>query len=174
MLIGQWYIFYLIDEEKTEQLRQEERDRAEFMGEEEQPVEPHYVFYESVDGSLIHPGDNKLDFESLSITQICEIDGTRLLPCPWTPAPADCWETGSTKVKAVMRRKLVDHYEIDTGGIFYFKGGFSIMAIIEDGALFTGEYDDEEGLELELDLDNAMAGLAFGASLILAVAVNFF
>ena len=83
LLIGQWYNFYQIDEEKTEEKREEERERAEQMGEEEVEVVPHYIFYEAVDGSLIHPGTGDIDFEDLRITQQCSIDEEFVLPCPW-------------------------------------------------------------------------------------------
>ena len=99
----------------------------------------------------------------------------RLLPCPWQPAPADCWETSSTSVKAVMRRKLVDHYEIDTGGLFEFKGGFSIMEDVADGALYEGINDDSFEIELDLeDEDIATAGLSFGATLMLLALASIF
>ena len=75
--------------------------------------------------------------EDFKITaQKCSIDGVKLLACPWKPAPADCWDASTTSVTAVMRRKLLDHYDLEEDifkkgeeglGNYLFKGGYSIM-----------------------------------------------
>ena len=88
LLISQWYKFYIVDEEKTDEKKQEEKERAELMGEEEQELDPHHIFYESVDGSIVHPGDGDFTIEDAKITQKCHIDEVFLTPCPWSPAPA--------------------------------------------------------------------------------------
>ena len=93
-----------------------------------------------------------------------------LMPCPWKPAPADCWEAGMTSVKAVMRRKLTDHYELKDG-TYLFKGGFSTMKVIEDGAVSKAEH---EGDAFELELGGGLAGLAYGVSIIAVVAAILF
>ena len=48
LLIGQWYKFYQIDEDKTAKKIEEEREIAEQNGEEfdSEDIEPEYVFFE--------------------------------------------------------------------------------------------------------------------------------
>ena len=80
-------------------------------------------------------------------------------------------------VKAVMRRKLVDHYEIDQalGGKFNFVGGFSVTEFVEDGALNKAEYEGEPyELELEENDDSALTNLAYSASMIAVLALALF
>ena len=112
--------------------------------------------------------------ENLKITEKCTTDMMELLPCPWKPAPADCWKASTTSVTAVMRRKLVDHHELENGGIYYFKGGFSVMELVANGAISKGEYDGD-GLELELELEDiAMIGFVYGASILAAITAFVF
>ena len=111
-----------------------------------------------------------MDLDDLKITEKCNIDGNELLPCPWKPAEADCWEASTLDVKAVMRRKLVDHYELELSGTYTFTGGFSVMKLLDDGAIIKGENDEEEGLELTLESGIYLtAGLSFMVSLVISL-----
>ena len=121
-----------------------------------------------MDGSLVHTGGDPVNIEDLKITEKCNIDGNELLPCPWKPAPSECWDASLTEVKAVMRRKLVDHYELDPAGTYTFTGGFSVMELLDNGAIVKGENGEEEGLELSLDGMVLKAGLGIVAVLVAA------
>ena len=132
-------------------------------------MDPHYVFFESVDGSLVHTGGDPVNLDDLKITEKCSIDGNELLPCPWKPAPSECWEASTFEVKAVMRRKLVDHYELDPAGTYTFTGGFSVMELLDNGAIVKGENGEEEGLELSLNAQ--ILGVSLGVVAVLVAAV---
>ena len=113
-----------------------------------------------------------INLEDLKITEKCTTDMMELLPCPWKPAPADCWKAKATKVTAVMRRKLVDHHELEYGVVYNFKGGFSVMELVANGAITKGEYEEDEPLEIQLEL--AMIGFVYGACILAAITAFVF
>ena len=58
--------------------------------------------------------------------------------CPWDSAAADCWETETTRVKFVMKRRVIDHFITKPGQKYYFRGGFADAYVDENG-----EFEEE-------------------------------
>ena len=86
-----------------------------------------------------------------------------------------------------MRRKLVDHYDLEEDiflkgeegvGNYMFKGGWSVMAVVADGAIIKGQIDDDDdGLELTLEMEaeeSAITSLTYGVSILIATALAIF